>query len=110
MRFDRLENYERGWIVGDFEPSIYKTSSNDIGIIFAKKGDVGDGHYHLHHNEFNLIIDGSVRIENTVLKKLEIFIYEPNDKSFVEFIEDTTLLVFKNPSTKNDKFYDTNIT
>jgi hypothetical protein len=105
MKIDNLKNYERNWIVGNFEPSLFKTSSVDIGILFCKKGESGDGHFHLNHVEYNLIINGSVKINDDVLTTGDIFIYEPYDKSNVIFLDDTTLLVIKNPSTKNDKFY-----
>ena len=69
MKFGNVGSFTRGWLVGDFEPSLFKAKDNDI-----------------------LIED-------------DIFIYEPLDKSHVEFLEDTILLVIKNPSTKNDKHY-----
>lgn len=105
MKIDNLKNYKRNWIVGNFEPSLFKTNSVDIGVLFCKKGDTGDGHYHLNHTEYNLIINGKVKINDNTLLTEDIFIYEPHDKSNVIFLEDTTLLVIKNPSTKNDKFY-----
>ena len=106
MKFGNINNFERGWIVGDFEPSLFKTKSNDIGILRVNKGDKSDGHFHKKHIEYNIIINGKVKIQDSILIENDIFIYEPLDKSYVEFLEDTTLLVIKNPSTNNDKFYD----
>jgi len=106
MRFDNLKNYERNWVVGNFEPSLFKTESVDIGILYCKKNESGDLHYHLNHTEYNIIIDGCVNINNILLNKGDIFIYEPKDKSDLFFVEDTILLVIKNPSTKNDKHYE----
>jgi hypothetical protein len=105
MRFDNLKNYERNWVVGNFEPSLFKTESVDIGILYCKKNESGDLHYHLNHTEYNILISGEVKIKDKILKEKDIFIYEPKDKSDLVFTQDTILLVIKNPSTKNDKFY-----
>lgn len=106
MKIDNLKNYERNWVVGNFEPSLFKTDSVDVGVLFCKEGEKGDLHYHLNHTEYNIIIDGQVMLENSTLSSGDIFIYEPKDKSNLFFVKDTILLVLKNPSTKNDKHYD----
>jgi hypothetical protein len=104
MKFSNLDNFTRGWIVGDFQPSLFSTKDNDIGILRINKGDKSDGHFHKNHIEYNIIIEGKVKIKNNILIKNDIFIYEPLDKSYVEFLKNTILLVIKNPSTKNDKY------
>lgn len=106
MKVDNILNYKNGWIVGDFEPSLIKSKEFDIGIVNIKKGFVGDKHFHLIHTEYNIIIQGQVLIYNHgVLSDGDIFIYNPKDKSELEFLEDTTILVIKSPATKNDKYY-----
>ena len=105
MKFGNIGEYKNGWLVGNFEPCLYKTFDNDIGVLKIFKGEKSDGHYHKKHNEYNLIITGKVIIKDKILSSGDIFIYEPYDKSHVEFLEDTTLLVLKNPATKKDKYY-----
>jgi len=106
MKFGKFSNYRGGWLVGNFEPSLFKTDANDIGVLYCKKGDKGDGHFHKKHVEYNIILNGSVLIEDRTLDIGDIFIYEPTDKSYVEFLKDTILLVIKNPATKDDKYYE----
>jgi len=105
MKFGNINNFTRGWVVGDFTPCLFKSCDNDIGILRVKKGDISDGHYHKNHTEYNIIIAGSVMVNNNLLVADDIFIYEPQDESYVEFLEDTALVVIKNPSTKDDKYY-----
>ena len=106
MKIDSILNYKNGWIVGDFMPSLINSKEFDIGIINIEKGFIGDGHFHLIHTEYNIIIKGQILIHNYgVLSNGDIFIYEPKDKSKLEFLEDTTILVIKSPATKNDKYY-----
>jgi hypothetical protein len=105
MRFDKLSNYKNGWLVGDFQPSIFESKDNDIGILQVKKNSLGDSHFHKNHIEYNIIVAGEVEINGNILTVGDIFIYEPFDKSELLFHENTTLVVIKNPATKNDKFY-----
>ncbi len=106
MKFGKFSDYKGGWLVGDFKPSLFKTDVNDVGVLYCKKGDKGDGHFHKKHTEYNIILDGSVLIEDKKLYTGDIFIYEPKDRSYVEFLENTILLVVKNPATKDDKYYE----
>ena len=106
MKFGKFSDYRGGWLVGDFNPSLFKTNANDIGVLYCKEGEKGDGHFHKEHVEYNVILDGSVLIDDKKLNTGDIFIYEPTDKSYVEFLKDTILLVIKNPDTKNDKYYE----
>ena len=46
------------------------------------------------------------KIENKIYNQGDVFIYLPKEKSHVEYLEDTKLLVIKTPSTKNDKYYE----
>lgn len=105
MKIDKINNFKNGWILGNFKPSLFDTSEIDVGIIDCKKGHLSDGHYHKQHTEYNIIISGKAKIQNILLTEGDIFIYEPYEKSNIEYIEDTKLLVIKNPATKNDKFY-----
>jgi len=105
MKFGNMQDFKRGWVVGNFEPSLFNSLVNDIGVLRIEKGVVSDGHYHKEHTEYNIIITGSVMVGNRILTNDDIFIYERLDESLVEFLEDTILLVIKNPSTKNDKYY-----
>lgn len=105
MKFGNLHNFKNGWVVGDFTPSLFNSSDNDIGILYVKEGDNSDGHFHKHHTEYNIIISGKVNVDGRLLSSGDIFIYEPYDKSDVTFLSNTSLVVIKNPATKNDKHY-----
>lgn len=105
MKLSKINQFKNGWIVGDFTPSLFISDQVDIGILNCEKGHVADGHYHKLHTEYNVIIYGKAKINNLILSEGDIFVYEPYDKSHVEYLEDTKLLVIKTPATKNDKFY-----
>ena len=33
MKFGKFSDYRGGWLVGDFNPSLFKTNANDIGVL-----------------------------------------------------------------------------
>lgn len=101
----KLEDFTRGWIVGDFDPAIVKTKDVEVGIISLKAGEKGDGHKHFFHTEYNLILHGVAKIKDKIFGVGDFFIFLPHQESTVEFLTDTRLLVIKTPSTKGDKHY-----
>lgn len=106
MKFGKLSDYKNGWLVGKFNPSLYHSEENDVGVLFVEKGDESDGHYHTKHTEYNVILSGKVIVNKKELISGDIFIYEPYDRSLVYFVENTILLVLKSPATYGDKYYE----
>ena len=37
MKFGKFSDYRGGWLVGDFNPSLFKTNANDIGVLYCKE-------------------------------------------------------------------------
>lgn len=105
MKFLNIKDYKNGWFIGDFEPAILLSKQLEIGHLSLEKGHKADGHYHKNHIEINYIVCGKALIDDKILYAGDFFIFEPFDKSFVEYLEDTELIVFKNPAVKNDKFF-----
>lgn len=105
MKINKLSEYKNGWLIGDFEPCLFNSKEVEIGILECPKGHISDGHYHKIHTEYNCIIYGKAKIGEDILEAGDIFIFEPLERSIIEYLEDTKLIVIKTPSTKNDKFY-----
>ena len=61
---DRIENYTRGWFIGNFEPSLYKTEAVEIAVKSYLKGDFEEKHFHKIATEFTLIIAGKVQMNS----------------------------------------------
>jgi hypothetical protein len=102
-----LENFARGWIIGDFEPSLVKTKDVEIGVIELTDAHIPDYHFHLDHTEYNVVLDGWVETKGKDFFENDIFIFKPGEKSDVRCVSAMAkLLVIKTPATKNDKHYD----
>lgn len=99
-----LKNYKRGWIIGNFVPVIYKTTSFEVAIKKYKKGDIEKIHYHKIAREYTIIVSGRFRVNNIIIRSGEIVEMNPGEKCNFECIETGDTLVVKIPSIKNDKY------
>ena len=103
MKCFKLEEYTRGWIVGDFVPSIFRTKTLEVGIKSYKKGEKEEQSVHKYTWEITIVVSGVIKMYNKILSKNEIIMLEPGDVSGFECIEDTSLVIVKYPSNPNDK-------
>lgn len=103
MKITRIENFKRGWFVGNFEPSVYKTEMFEVGILEHKKGEKWPCHYHLG-TEINYIISGTIMMHGKILTEGDVFIMEPYEIADPEFLSDCKVVVVKTPSNPGDKY------
>ena len=104
MKKFKLIDMKRGWFVGNFEPTAYKTKNFEVGYGRHKKGDTWQKHYHKLAVEINLIVKGKVRVNDEVFSKGDIFIIYPDEVVDPLFLEDTEYVVVKTFSDINDKY------
>jgi quercetin dioxygenase-like cupin family protein len=104
MLIKKINEMFRGWFIGDFEPSVYKTAEFEVGYLQHKKDEVWKAHYHSVGTEINYLIRGKMIIQNTELKAGDIFVLYPGEIADPIFLEDCELIVVKTPSIPNDKY------
>lgn len=104
MIIDKIQKYTRGWIVGDFEPSVHKTESFEVGVVSHKKDEVWPAHYHKKSREINVLISGKMKIHDRDIFEGDIFILEPWEIADPVFLEDCKVLVIRTASVKGDKY------
>ena len=104
MIIKRLEDFTRGWFMGDFEPSLIRTKDFEVGILTHTKGEVWPKHYHKLADEYNVLVKGKMTVNGTELNTGDVFIIEKNEVSEPKFLEDCTVLVIKIPSIIGDKY------
>lgn len=104
MKVTKLSDYIRGWIIGNFTPSLIKTKQFEVGILSHTKGEDWPEHYHQVATEYNVLIDGSMTVNGVALNKGDVFVIEKNEISKPIFLEDCTVLVVKIPSVIGDKY------
>jgi hypothetical protein len=101
-----LTEFQKGWIIGDFSPALFKTPNFEVGIHYHSKGTFGDKHIHKIATEFNIVVTGDVMLDNSIrIMNSSYWITEPNQQIDVCFLADTCLVVIKIPSIPGDKHY-----
>jgi helix-turn-helix protein len=106
MKFYKEEEFDRGWFVGNFEPSCLKTDEAEVSIKRYSAGDEEPSHHHKVATEITLIVEGEVSINDVSLKKGDIVVVEPFESVKFKALKDSVNLVVKIPSVKGDKYED----
>lgn len=104
MKSDKLSNMVKGWFVGNFEPSLYKTNDVEVAIKRYKAGNFEEAHYHKIATEITVIIGGEVKMGKNIYKDGDIVIIEPNETVDFLAITDAVTAVVKIPGANNDKY------
>ena len=104
MKVHRLKDMIRGWFVGDFEPSIFKTKDVEVGLKEYKKGDYEEKHHHKIATEITVIANGKAKMNDILYAKGDIIVIYPGEATDFEALEDTISIVVKLPSVKGDKY------
>lgn len=100
----KIDQFIKGWLVGDFEPALFKTKEVEVGVKYYKAGDKEENHYHKIATEYSIVLRGSVRMLNQTFKEGEIITVLPNIQNRFECIEDACVMVIKTPSVIGDKY------
>jgi len=98
-----IKDFIRGWFVGDFDPSLYKTGDIEVGYKTYKAGDEEEAHVHKVAVEITLITKGKVLMNDVEYVVGDIIVVLPNEVVKFKAIEDSENVVIKLPSVKGDK-------
>lgn len=104
MQIFKIKDMVKGWFVGNFNPTAYKTSQSEVAYKSYKSGYIEKKHYHLHADEVTLLISGSAKFNEILVKKGDIVIVSKGECIEFYAIEDCETVVFKSCSLPNDKF------
>lgn len=104
MKTARLEDMVKGWFVGNFEPTLYRTNDVEVAVKSYKAGDREDAHYHKIATEITVIVSGRVRMNSVEYVAGDIVVMEPGDVTDFEALTEVTNVVVKLPGANNDKY------
>ncbi len=104
MIVENISNMTKGWFIGNFDPSLYKTNDVEVAVKHYKAGDHEDKHYHKIATEYTVIIEGEVAMNGVRYKKDDIVVMEPGEATDFTAITDSTNVVVKIPGANNDKY------
>ena len=104
MKIHKLKDMVKGWFVGNFEPSLFKTDLVEVGVKEYKAGDKEPLHYHKVATEITVIVKGMVIMNGTLYNSGDIITIEPGESTNFEALSDTITTVVKLPCVKDDKY------
>lgn len=105
MKTANMQDMFKGWFIGNFEPSLFKTNDFEVAVKNYKRGDYEPEHFHKIATEYTVIISGKVKMNNNEYQAGDIIIMEPGESTDFECIsEESTNVVVKIPGANNDKF------
>ena len=100
-----VDNFIKGWLVGDFKPSIINSKDIEVGLKYYKKGDKETSHVHKIITEYTIVVSGKIRMNDKIYSEKEIVKILPNISTDFESLEDSITLVIKSPSIPSDKHF-----
>ena len=104
MRVSKLNEFFKGWLVGNFEPSLFKTNDFEVAVKSYKKGDYEPTHYHKVATEITIITKGTVVMNLEVYNEGDIIVIEPGNATDFRATNDVTTTVIKFPCVEGDKY------
>lgn len=94
----------RGWFVGNFMPSIHKITQFEVGALTHVKNDRWDYHYHKKADEINILLEGSMLLNNHQINQHDVFIIPRGQVACPIFVETCRVMCIKIPSVIGDKY------
>lgn len=104
MKVLKISDMSKGWFIGNFEPTAFKTELFEASYKFHPSGEKWDKHFHKVATEINLLVSGHMKICDKEINTGDIFIIEPNEIADPIFYEDCYIVCIKTPSVIGDKF------
>lgn len=104
MEKARLEQMTKGWFVGNFEPTVLRTSEVEVAVKHYTKDDYEAEHHHRVAMEITVIVTGRVKMNGVEHRAGDILLISPRESSDFEVLEDTVTIVVKYPGVTDDKY------
>jgi hypothetical protein len=103
MEKTKLENFTNGWLIGDFEPSIFKNPNFEVCVKNFNKGEVEASHFQRVATEITVVLSGVVRMGSINLVEDDVLIIYKDEVCDFEALTDCKVMGIKFPSLPGDK-------
>lgn len=104
MKTAKLNDMVKGWFVGNFDPSLYKTNDVEVAVKQYQAGDYEDWHYHKVATEITVIIFGKVQMNGRKYQAGDIVVIEPGEGTDFRAVDKSVNVVVKIPGANNDRY------
>jgi quercetin dioxygenase-like cupin family protein len=104
MKHNHITDMTKGWFVGDFSPSVARSTDCEVGIKSYAAGSYEAAHYHKVAIEITAVVTGTVRMFGREFSTGDIITIEPGEITDFEALTDAVTAVVKLPSVAGDKY------
>ena len=103
MKTAKLNDMTKGWFVGNFEPTLYKTNDVEVAVKSYFAGAYEKRHYHKIATEITVVTKGTIRMNGKEYTAGDIIIMEPNEATDFYAVTKAENVEEKLPGANNDK-------
>jgi quercetin dioxygenase-like cupin family protein len=103
MKKYRIEEFTKGWVLGDFEPTIYKTSLIEVGMKSFLPDDTEPSHFQNIATEITIVASGTIEMNGVIFSEGDIIVIEPGEVANFKSLSPSKLFCIKYPSIPLDK-------
>jgi hypothetical protein len=103
MKQAHINDFFKGWFVGNFEPSLLKANF-EVGVAKHTAGEFHQDHFHKEALEINVVLEGHMTINGIEFGPGDIFVLYPYEVSQAEFLTDVTIVIVRDKSNPKDKY------
>ncbi len=104
MKLNKLNEFTKGWIIGNFNPSLFETDEFEVAVKTYKAGDYEEAHFHSIATEWTIICKGKVQMNGNEFVEGDVITIQPGEATDFKVLEDTITTVVKIPCVKGDKY------
>jgi len=103
MKRYQLSDFKGGWFVGDFDPSILRTTGGEVAIKSYNPGDSEPAHVHRGSTEITCVVMGQVYMNEMKLCPGDMVEIAPGEAVSFRAVTTALTVVVKVPSVPGDK-------
>jgi hypothetical protein len=103
MQISKIEEFHKGWIIGNFYPSLINTKEFEVGVKFFSQGEIEPSHFQLTATEITVVISGAISLGGEMFEQGDIITISPKEVADFLSVTDSVLVCIKLPSYPNDK-------
>jgi hypothetical protein len=98
-----IADFPKGWIIGDFSPSLFVNKNVEVSVKYFRSGDLEPSHKQLIATEITVVVSGKIRMKDLILSEGQIVTIPPGEFADFEALTDCSLVCIKYPSIPSDK-------
>lgn len=104
MKVSKVTDMKKGWFIGNFEPSLCKTTDCEVAVKSYKQGDYEDKHYHKIATEYTVVVKGKIKMFDREFSEGDIVVVEPGEATDFTALTESMNVVVKIPGANSDKY------